>query len=234
MKPSPIDQCRSYLVAHALAAKEAHHKPPRLAVTISREAGAGAVTVGKLAAEFLEGRQRDPRYPWVVFDRNLITKVLEDHAMPERLEEYMPEDTSQRVLDAIEDLLGLHPPSSTLVRITTDTILRLALIGNAVIVGRGGNLITSMLDHVLHVRLIAPVDVRIRRVASFQGTKREEAREYVIRTDRARARYVRRHFGKDIRDPLHYHLTINTEFTGFSNAAKIIADAAWAMRRDRA
>jgi cytidylate kinase len=47
----------------------------------------------------------------------------------------------------------------------------------------------------------------------------------ITREDRAKARYVSRHFGADIADPLLYHLVINTEQVGFESAARIIGYA---------
>jgi hypothetical protein len=38
---------------------------------------------------------------------------------------------------------------------------------------------------------------------------------------------VKRHFKKDIADPLNYHLVINTGPVSFTEAARLIAEAAW-------
>jgi cytidylate kinase len=228
MNASLFDQCRAYLVAQALIPTEGKPRPPRRAVTISREAGAGAVTIGRLVANDLESRQKDDlHYPWAVFDRNLAREVLADSRLPERIEEYMPEDASGAARDTIEDLLGLHPSEWTLVQYTNRTIHRLVSAGNVIIVGRGSNIITAGMPHVLHVRLVASVEKRIRHCESYYHQTHAQAVEFVHKTDRARARYVKRHFKKDIADPLNYHLTINTGEIAFPEAARLIAEAAW-------
>lgn len=226
MKPLLFDQCRAYLLATAAASEKSDPRPSPLAITISRQTGAGAVTIGRKVAEMLQRRQGAPRYPWAVFDRNLVARVIEDHGLPAELEKYMPEDAVARVPDLLEDLFGLHPPSSTLVHYATRTILRLALLGNVVLIGRGANFVTARLDHVLHVRLVAPLEARIKNVEKYYDLTPHEAAVFVAKGDRGRAGYVRRHFKADIEDPLHYHLTINTGLTGFAKAAKIIAEAA--------
>ena len=43
----------------------------------------------------------------------------------------MPEDRVSGITETIDGLLGVHPPTRTLVRKTADTILRLAEIGTS-------------------------------------------------------------------------------------------------------
>jgi cytidylate kinase len=195
-------------------------------ITISREAGAGAVTIGELVAKRLNVQSKGAdTCPWTVFDRNLVKRVLEDHELPARIKEFMPEDTVFNLRDAVEELLGLHPANWTLVQHTTDTILRLAHLGNAIVVGRGANIITANMPTALHVRLVAPLVARIEHAARFYRLNMKEAAQFVAKTDRARARYVKRHFNARINDPLQYHLTINTGQVPFEEAARIIAEA---------
>ena len=195
-------------------------------VTVSREAGAGAVSVGRLVASRLNKRQgREADCPWTIFDRNLVEKVLEDHDLPRRIRRFMPEDTIHLFQDALEEQLGLHPSNWTLVQHTAETILHLAHLGNAILVGRGANMVTAHLTNALHVRLVAPVDWRIRHVAEYFEFTEKEATRYVHATDAARRRYVRRNFGVSVEDPLHYDLVINTGQLGFENAARLVVQA---------
>jgi cytidylate kinase len=226
VKSSLFDQCRAYLIAQATAPVENKPRPPLRAVTISREAGAGGVSIGRLVADYLETRQEVPDCPWAVFDRNLAREVLADFKLPHTVEQYMPEDAAAAARDTIEDLLGLHPSEWTLVDYTNRTILRLAVAGNVVIVGRGSNILTAGMSHVLHVRLVGPIAQRIRHCEEYYHYTHAQAAEFVHKTDRARARYVRRHFKADIDDPLKYHLTINTGSVSFTETARIIGDAA--------
>jgi len=203
-------------------------KKPRLqlpAITISREAGAGAITIGHLVAKILDQRCPGvPACPWTVFERNLAEKMLQDHKLPAALERFMPEDAAFPLNDAVETLLGLHPSSWTLVEHTTHTIRRLATMGNVILIGRGSNIISAHLPHVFNVRLVAPLRERVRQVEEYHKVKSVEAAQMVHDLDEARRRYVRQYFRADIDDPLHYHITINTAHTGFEKAARIIAN----------
>ena len=208
---------------HALTEKKPRPQLP--AITISREAGAGAITIGHLVAKILDRRcPGDPACPWAVFERNLVEKMLQDHNLPTALERFMPEDAAFPLNDAVETLLGLHPSSWTLVEHTTHTIRRLAIMGNVILIGRGSNIISAHLPHVFNVRLVAPLRERVRQVEEYYKVKSVEAAQMVQDLDEARRRYVRQYFRTDIDDPLHYHLTINTAHTGFQKAAQIIAN----------
>lgn len=224
MKPSLFDKCRTYLVAQVSTPPLPPSQPPR-AITISRETGAGALTIGQLLAEYLQARQNEGQSPWAVFDRNLVEKVLEDHGLQKTLAEHMPEDVAPRIRNVVEEILGVHPPPWTLVENTSRTILKLASLGNVVLVGRGAHLITAHLKHVFHVRLIAPVEQRIAHMETFYNLNHDDAVHFTHKTDRARARYVREHFKSDVDDPLHYHLTINTGLVSFNETARLIGDA---------
>jgi cytidylate kinase len=219
---------RSYMNSQLATGNYPTWSPPdavRRAVTISRQAGCGAQEIaGKLAAR-LQGYGPDNNCPWTVYDRDLIGKILEDHRLPKYLATYLPEDRKPVMEDMLEDLFGLHPPQSTIIKQTIETILGLAEVGNAIIIGRGGNLITAQVPHVLHVRLVAPLDVRIDHAIHGYGLLALEARNFCLREDLGRERYVYKQFNADINDPLLYHLIINTSLMSSDTAAKLIEDA---------
>jgi cytidylate kinase len=232
MKASLFDACKGYIQAQAT--RDAAHPSLTLpAITISREAGAGAVTIGQMILELMETQHPGP-VPWALFDRNLVERVIQDHNLPETIMNYMPEDVPFDLTDTVEEILGLHPDTWTLVQNTTKTILRLAAAGHVIIVGRGGNIITSRHPNVLHVRLVAPIDMRIRHVQDYYKLDEKSAEAYVHNTDRARRRYVSRHFDADIDDPLKYHFVINTGKTPLKIAAQLIVDAAQNLVKTKA
>jgi cytidylate kinase len=200
-------------------------------VTISRQAMAGASEIAQLVAERLNGRlTAKDRCPWTVFDRNLVERVLEDHELPKTLDRFMPEDASAfSPGSAVEEMLGLHPSTWTLAQHTTDTIVRLARLGNVILIGRGGTVITSRFRKAVHIRLVAPGQARIRRAELVYHLTPREAALFVREKDAARYRYVKRHFHVAIDDPLLYHATINTGLTGYEGAARLIVEAVLAQ-----
>jgi len=219
----PLAGCRAYLEAH-----HRHHAQERRktlpVVTLSREAGAGAVTIGELTAQLLN-QPRSDGPPWTVFDKNLVSKVLEDHLFPGHLQRFMPEDVLPGMTSAVEEILGLHPSAWTLAEHTTETILRLAHLGNAILVGRGSNLIAAKIWPAVYVRFVAPLEARVEHLAEYYHLTRAEALAYARKADQGRRRYVKRYFRTDIENPLNYTLTINTGRMSYQTAAHIIAEA---------
>jgi len=166
----------------------------RHTVTISRQAGCGALAVAQKLAEYLQSRSPKDACPWTVFDRNLMDKVLEDHNLPTRLARLLPENT----------------------------------VSKMILIGRGGTVITAKLPHVLHVRLVAPLEKRVeyahKEYNKFNLT-RDQARKFCLNEDRGRERYLKKYFNADINDPLLYHMIINTGLVNYDDAAKMIGDA---------
>jgi hypothetical protein len=219
-----IEQAQAFIQCHF----EPSGRPApreRLAVTLSRQAGAGAWIVARELAAILDQRAPVEGVRWTVFDKELVEKVLADHKLPARLAEFMPEDRVSFLDDAITELLGLHPPTATLTRATSETILRLAELGGAILIGRGANIVTARLGHVVHVRLVGSVDQRVQRVMELLHQERKAALEFVEKEDRAHQRYVREHFKAEIEDPLNYDLIINTDRISCEQAAGLVADA---------
>ena len=195
----------------------------RPAVTISRMAGAGGYTVAAKLAEYLQ--MNVPGHcEWTVFDRNLIEKVLEDHHLHKRVARFMAESHKSLVIDSVEEYLGLHPSSWTLVQKTAETVLHLAQMGYVVLMGRGGNVITSRLPNVFHVRLVGSLENRIRRAQEDYNLDRPAALELVKKEDKGRRSYLKDNFDKDIDDPLLYHVIINTDQISCDEAACLIGD----------
>ena len=221
-----IERCQAF-VRYQLKPAEgaATHSQTKLAVTISRLAGSGAWMVSEKLADYLQRHAPAENVRWTVFDKELVDRILQDHNLPRTLAQFMPEDRVSAIGDAVEELLGLHPPSSSLVHQMTETILQLAELGNVILVGRGANVITASLPHVFHVRLIGSLERRIERVQARHRISREAARKFIRKEDAGRRRYLLRYLGKAIDDPLLYHLIINTDWVPVDRAAELIAQA---------
>jgi cytidylate kinase len=208
----------------AQSAPAGQHVRQKPALTISRQAGAGAITVAKLVAEQLDIEcPGDPPCPWAVFDRNLVEEIVQDNKLSQRVADYMVEDAKFPLSDAFEAMLGLHPSSWRMMEHAAATIRKLAMKGNVILVGRGSAAVTAKLPHVLHVRLVAPFEQRVQHFEVYYHIDAKEALRLVRERDEARQRYVRQ-FGVDVDDPLNYGLVINTGQISFEGAAGLITN----------
>jgi len=110
-------------------------------------------------------------------------------------------------------------------------------IGNIVIVGRGGQVILKDRPDVIHIRVEALVEDRIRRLRespkltktnrSFENSVeiRRTAQDIINANDDASADYLKRFYGVDWSDPMLYHLIINTSKMDIEKAAHLVVEA---------
>jgi cytidylate kinase len=196
--------------------------PPAPFITISRQAGAGGVTVADaVAARMNEGRETTTSTAWIVFDKNLARMVAEEHDLSEKIRRQLGQAAAAEIRNPLDDLLGVDPSSHRLVARTSWTILRLASLGSAIIVGRGGSVVTRKLPGGFHVRLIASPENRIAHIMQYEALSRARARAAMLEEDRARQSLMN-YFDEDIDDPLLYDVVINTDHLTGEETARLI------------
>jgi cytidylate kinase len=193
------------------------------AVTISRTEGAGGHTVASNLAEYMQTHV--PSHDvWTVFDRNLVEKVMEDHNLHKRVADFMKEDHKAMLTDAIEEWLGFHPSTWTLIEKINATIISLAQMGNVILVGRGGSIVTRDVQNVFRVRLVGSLEKRIEQIRKIYNLDQKSAMHHIKKEDEGSRRYVKDNFDENIDDPLLYHITINTDLVKYDEAARLIGD----------
>ncbi|MDR3667641.1 MAG: cytidylate kinase-like family protein [Ignavibacteriaceae bacterium] len=217
------EKAKNYIESHQSVSSDKNKNTHGPCITISRELGSGGDIVSERVCEFLQQRRINEQVNWAVFDKNLIEKVIEDHNLPGKLREYLEEDKLTEINSMVSELLGLHPPAWLLVHKTAQTILQLATVGNVIIVGRGAYLITAKLNNVFHVRLVAPIAERIKRVEDSFNISHKDAIEVIKDDYRKRKHYLQYHYHKDIEDKFLYHIIINTQLVKYEEAADIIS-----------
>ncbi len=94
--------------------------------------------------------------------------------------------------------------------------------GNVVIVGRGGQAILQYLPRVLHVRIISPVGVRVKRILAAEGGDEKKAARILSRSDQDSAGFLRSFFEVDWDDQALYDLVISTEKLAVETAVNLI------------
>ena len=98
--------------------------------------------------------------------------------------------------------------------------------GNLVYHGLAGQMLLRGLPAVLRLRLIAPLEARIRAVMERQGLTRQAAEQYIHDVDDNRIRWTRFMYNVDVRDSALYDLIINLESMSIQTACFAIAEVA--------
>ncbi|MDR3611269.1 MAG: cytidylate kinase-like family protein [Ignavibacteriaceae bacterium] len=222
MITGPYEKAKKYIESHQIVSLEKNKHPHGPCITISREIGAGADIISERVCEILQKQTKDKYVKWAIFDKNLIEKVINDNNLPDKLTEYLEEDKITEINSMVSELLGIHPPVWLLVHKTAQTILQLATMGNVIIIGRGGNIVTAQMKNVLHIRLVAPLEQRINRIQDIFNLSRKEAKERIKKDDDIKRHYLQHHYHKDIEDKYLYHIIINTYLLPYEEAAEMI------------
>ena len=216
------EKCKRYINQHSAESEKKKETYP--CITISRLTGSGSYEVSEKLINILQESTKEPESPWTYFNKELIQTVIEDFNLPKVFTNYIIEDKYHHIKDAVNDLLGVRPSEWTIVHRTTEIILQLARYGKVIVVGRGSNVITARLSNSFHVRLIAPIESRIKHVQEVFEYSKSEAMEYIKREDANRTKYLKSHFFRDPNDENLYHLIINTGKFSYQETAEIIAE----------
>ena len=98
--------------------------------------------------------------------------------------------------------------------------------GNLIYDGLAGGLLLKDLPGVLSVRLIAPVETRVRALMAGHGMDEASAEAYIADVDDARVRWVRAIYGEEINDPSLYDLVLNIGSFSPAEACEVVTSAA--------
>jgi cytidylate kinase len=191
----------------------------REVITISRERGSGGTLIGMMVAKQLD---------WEFYDRELINSVAEQIGTePEVVaahDERAPNFMQNLLLQLLE---GQRPTETQYLRSLVRILRSIRARGHAVIMGRGAHLV---LPDALRARIVAPMDIRLERIAELEDMPLAEARKEILSADRDRQQFVKGHFGVDAGDPYYYDLILNTATMSLEHAAHLVIAAAEARR----
>ena len=97
--------------------------------------------------------------------------------------------------------------------------------GKVVIVGRGGQVLLKNIPGILHVRIFAPFDLRVKRLVEDGKLDNKHAVQMLQQSDHDSAGYIHSFFHADWDDADLYDLLINTEKLSAATAEQMIIDS---------
>ncbi len=101
----------------------------------------------------------------------------------------------------------------------------LAIKENLVIIGRGGNILFQDFTVSLHVKIVAPKKVKLKRIMKAHHLKREGAVKLLEEQEGNKEEYLKKVFNQEINNIYKYDLVINTGNIAFEEASQIILTA---------
>lgn len=192
---------------------------PRV-LTLTPELGAGETSFAPALAARLRLR---------VHDRDVL------HQLAERLG--LSEVEVEKIDEKPAGIFQRFQPYSLYQRYfeTLEQILRaFAEQGDALIVGRGGPCFLRDHPSAFHVRLVAPLTIRVQRVMQHRWLNEGPARKLIADSDARRSRFYENYFGIDWTDAEQYHLIVNSGLLGpiAVDAVAFAAERHWSTKND--
>jgi cytidylate kinase len=185
-------------------------------ITISREPGAGGSEIARRLAKALD---------FDLIGGQIIQHIADSAKMSRRVIESLDEREVTFRETLLSSLFGENRPwPGEYLHHLTRVIGTIGIFGNVIIVGRGANFILPR-ERVFRVRIIAPVDFRIKYLMEDRGYTRAEAEQFLVKKENNRKAFGRKYFNADITDPAHYDMILNTEKITITAATESIISA---------
>jgi cytidylate kinase len=103
--------------------------------------------------------------------------------------------------------------------------MAIAQHNNGVIAGRGSFALLHDYRDALNVRVKAPFDTRVRRIAEDEGLSGEEARKYVAQRDRVRKHFVESDIHFSYTDTTMFDIMLDTSVVPLESCIDLLVDA---------
>ena len=201
-------------------------------ITISRQYASGGAEIAKMVAD---------RLGWTLIDGEFVDRVAERVGLPpeeiaireervpsllERLGKTLAVSSPEAFLTAADYTADDPQPAEEIVRMTNAVIKEAAEHGDVVLVGRGAQAYLASRDDAVHVRIVAPMEDRIRAAQERLDVSVKEAERTVNAIDRDRKAYVHTHYQRDWEDAANYHMIINSSRMSNEDVVDLIVQAA--------
>jgi cytidylate kinase len=184
-------------------------------ITISRQSATNGFFVAQLVAERLGYR---------IYDGELLDDIARRLQVDPHLLQHFDETVVSPVSSIIWEWRS-SITSGTYLRHLRETINAVAREGDAILIGRGANFVLRGPDY-LHVRLVAPLELRVAMYMAGECVSEQVARHWIHDQDEKRQDFIHKNYHHAIDDPVWYDLTINLDGLSLEAIADIIGQAA--------
>jgi cytidylate kinase len=141
----------------------------------------------------------------------------------------IPEAKLTELMETPPEVTPIKPELLRLYRVVMQAAMCEVVQGGKIVYhGHGGQEFLPGIQHVLKVRLLAPLAYRVARVREQRHMDQASAYLYIASQDDIRARRVQEFFGVDWQDPRRYDLLLNLGRMSLQEAAQKVVD--WAKR----
>lgn len=177
-------------------------------VTISREYGCEGYPVAQALEKILNATSGQ-HFPWMTFDKQILSRISEESGEYPGLVKLVTDEHLSMIGQVFIGLFSRLPNEYEIYQKMAKAMYVLASKGHAIIIGRASAFITKDINRGLHIRLVAPLEYRIDRIARLQSLSRSEAEKQVKKMEEEREGFVQQFTMRQASDPSLYHLIFN-------------------------
>lgn len=195
-------------------------------ITISRQFGAGGLTLGKQLGEMLNFTFIDNEVISLISQKARVSKDWVKGIEKEaggKLHQFISHLIPRGLVDRILDDQRGYIDEEIYIHLLDQIIRQLAEKDNCIILGRGGQYILKDHPDTIHILLIADKDDRVHFMETHYNLKPSQATQVVNAEDKRRINLYRKFEKSDYDLPHHYHLTLNMSKLTLKAAAEIIS-----------
>ncbi len=208
------DQVHFWRMNHPVEHKLQHKGKNLPVITISREFGARGAAVARIL---------EKRLGFKVWDKEILEVISEKLGSDVDYMKSLDEKTQNAVEDTIFGFLNRKSTNLNYSIYLVRALQAIQKYGNAIIVGRGGNFVCRN-KKTFNVRLVAPLALRVDRIADIQDISKEEARVVIKTKDEERARFTQHNFNKSIDSAIEYDMIVNSGSMSLDDVADLIIE----------
>lgn len=158
-------------------------------ITISREVGCNGLKLAHLLANRLNTHKLSS--DWRVLSKEIFYESARElHMEPERVRKtfkHSDKYTFEEIIKAFND--KNYKSERKIVKTVADVVLSFAIDGFCIIVGRAGHIIAKDIANSLHIRLVAPLDYRVKNIMENNRLNREEAIQFIDKVEKERTAF---------------------------------------------
>lgn len=201
-------------------------EPALPVITVAMEPGSGGYLIAEAVAK---------RLGYTLYSKKLLTAMANKADVKQSVLEALEKERPSVIEDFVAALLpkGDYVYPGDYFEQLKDTISNIAMLGRAVIVGRGANFIIPPQKR-FSIRVVAPLEIRIKNVAFHFKVTPEEAKKRVAKREARRKAFIKDNFRKDIGDIMNYDLILNTLRMDLATCTEVVVGAVLGAQAHRA
>ncbi len=201
-------------------------------ITISRQFGAGGLTLGKQLADLMGYTFIDEEIIQAISKKARVSEDWVQSIEKEaggKLHQFISNLIPRGLMDRLLDDQRGYIDEEIYINLLDQIIRQFAEKGECIILGRGGQYILHDHPDTLHILLIADLEDRIAFMQTHYKLEQNKAAQVVSAEEKRRINLYRKFKRSDYDQPEHYHLTLNMSRLSLERAAEIVSNMATAM-----